>query len=383
MSTKLYPSHLLLAIVVLLSIGAWAGCHSTDEPGAGAAGPSITATATADLIIVERGTPRLTRVQPVPRHVILSSGETIGMSAVAFDQEGRQIKGVSFNWQGVDPEVGSITSSGVLRAGFTKGTFKDALVVTAQPPAGMGPGLVQGTASVTVAEFDVRLPPTRVRVFPEKLEVETSGTYRLVALAVDANGVAIPNMKFKWEVLEPGLPGTIAQNGQFTASKSAGQYLDAIRVTLVPQAGVAQAVSTGVDVHVLDPRSASSRISATVLPQVISIRPGEQMRYTAMLLDRRGQQITPVEPRWEMLDSGAGSISSSGRFAAGEVPGIYSDTILVSMGAKGAEGLLTARGTVIIVEPALLPSPEPAGLARVAIFPERVSYLQVNQLAYP
>ena len=64
------------------------------------------------------------------------------MSAVAFDQEGRQIKGVSFNWQGVDPEVGSITSSGVLRAGFTKGTFKDALVVTAQPPAGMGPGLV-------------------------------------------------------------------------------------------------------------------------------------------------------------------------------------------------------------------------------------------------
>ena len=107
------------------------------------------------------------------------------------------------------------------------------------------------------------------------------------------------------------------------------------------------------------------------------------MRYTAMLLDRRGQQITPVEPRWEMLDSGAGSISSSGRFAAGEVPGIYSDAILVSMGAKGAEGLLTARGTVIIVEPALLPSPEPAGLARVAIFPERVSYLQVNQLAYP
>ena len=305
------------------------------------------------------------------------------MSAVAFDQEGRQIKGVSFNWQGVDPEVGSIASSGVLRAGFTKGTFKDALVVTAQPPARMGPGLVQGTASVTVAEFDVRLPPTRVRVFPEKLEVETSGTYRLVALAVDANGVAIPNMKFKWEVLEPGLPGTIAQNGQFTASKSAGQYLDAIRVTLVPQAGVAQAVSTGVDVHVLDPRSASSRISATVLPQVISIRPGEQMRYTAMLLDRRGQQITPVEPRWEMLDSGAGSISSSGRFAAGEVPGIYSDAILVSMGAKGAEGLLTARGTVIIVEPALLPSPEPAGLARVAIFPERVSYLQVNQLAYP
>ena len=363
----------LLGVLVIL---VWSGCREsepTTEGPSSEAIPPLTAIASADIIIVETGEPRLTQVQAIPAHVVLSSGETIGLSAIPFDQEGRELDQANISWQVVDPQAGSVTPRGVFRAGFTQGTFEDALVVTARIPSGTAQGLVQATASVTVAEFSGQLEPKSVKVFPAMAEVEPGESLHLVALALDANGVAISNMKFRWESLDP-LAGKVSQDGRLTAGDALGDFPDAVRVSLIPsEGGEKPPISSSLSVRVLDPESVKGEVTVTVLPQVISLRPNERIRFTALVLDRKGGQVTPEGTQWEMTDPEAGIISPEGRFAAGSEPGVYSDAIRASIAVPGADDLLVATGTVIVVDvaPPLTPSPE--RMARVAIFPERIT----------
>ena len=220
---------------------------------------AVTTQATADITIVETGSPRLAQVQPVPGHIILSPGETIGVHAIAFDQMGQELRGASTDWQVVNSQAGTVTPSGVFRAGFNTGTFEEALVVTARAPAGMAPGLVQSTVSVTVAEFETGLQPASIRVFPDVPEMELKETLPLLALAVDANGVAIPNKKFEWEVLEPRA-GTVSEDGRLTAGESVGTFSRALRVSLVPGDDEAEQISRLMDIRVMDPTTLETRL---------------------------------------------------------------------------------------------------------------------------
>ena len=304
----------------------------------------------------------------------MSPGEAIKLNVVAFDQNGRELKEVDISWQALDPRAGSISRSGVFRASFTKDTFSNVLVVTAQPPSGskLG-GAVQATASVTVQEFTGRQEPTGIRVFPQAPELAPREALFLTALAVDANGVAIPDIKFRWEMLKPSA-GSISQGNRLTASANVGTYPDAVRVSLVPRGeGLGATISTLLDVQVLDPGSAAHRYSGTVLPQVRSLRPKEHMRFTALIIDRRGNLISPIDPQWEVLDPRAGAISRQGLFTAGEEPSIYRDAIRVSMGIGGVEDRVVAKATVAIVDlSASLGAGARETLPSVAIFPEQV-----------
>ena len=296
----------------------------------------------------------------------------MGLSAIAFDQRGREKERVTINWQVADQRVGTITPSGVFRAGFTQGTFGDALVVTARAPADLGHGTIQAAATVTVAEFRGELQPTSIRVFPDTAEVGPNQSLSLLALAVNTNGVAIPNMKFEWEMLEP-VEGSISSEGRLTAGESTGVFPDAIKVTLADHRdGGSGVISANLDVRVLDSSSIRRRISAIVLPQVISLRPKEGIRFMSMMLDKAGNQIAPTESRWEVLDPRVGVISKDGRFTAGNQPEIYRDAVRVSLTLPGIDKEIVATGTVIIVDIAPPASPEAGKLTKVTIFPERV-----------
>ena len=330
-------------------------------------------TALADLIIVEKSSPRLAQVQPIPISIVISPGETIRLSAIAFDQEGRELKQVSINWQGSDPRAGTITASGVFRAGFNRGHFQDALIVTARAPAALGSSVVQASTSVSVGEFSGQLQPASIRVFPEVKEAQPFETMDLIALAVDPNGVAIPNVKFKWEMLEP-VAGSISEDGRWTASEDLGSFPEAIRVSLaLENQDVTDPLTTRLDVQVIDPLDLAQRVSATTLPQVISLKPAGTIRFTTMILDGAGNQIFPEGSRWETVDARAGIIYQDGNFIAGKDPGIYPDAVRVVMELPGIEDEVIAMGTVIIVDttpPRSLASKEE--LPRVFIFPERV-----------
>ena len=121
--------------------------------------------------------------------------------------------------------------------------------------------------SVTIQDFAGRLQPSDIRVFPEVAEVEPDETVQLLAMAVDANGVVIPNRKINWEILRP-IAGSISQDGRFTAGTAIGEFSQTIRVTMVDDGAQDQpAITTGLDVRVLDPAGESSQVSAAALPR--------------------------------------------------------------------------------------------------------------------
>ena len=123
----------------------------------------------------------------------------------------------------------------------------------------------------------------------------------------------------------------------------------------------------------MDPISATQQISATVIPQVISLRPEQQIKFTTMVLDRRGNPIFPVDPRWKILDPKAGIISQDGQFRAGVEPGVYSDAVQVSMEVPGLEQRVVPVGTIIIQDVTPPASPQPQQLLpTVTIHPNRV-----------
>ena len=371
-TVKSAPAYLLIILLGLTTI-VWSGCRSTqptDRPDT-QTGPELTVSASADVVIVDKGTPRLASVQPVPGHFTISPGETISLSGIAFDQEGRELDAASIRWQVADPNVGTITPSGVFRAGFTTGTFDQALVVTARSPEGMEVGIVQAATSVTVEEFDRQLVPVNIVFFPEIVEVAATESLLLTALAVDANGVVIPDMDFKWEVLKP-LAGSISGGNRLTATSNIGTFADAVKVTLIQTEEAGEVpISASLDVTVLDLENVADRIVASVLPGVISLRPGEQIRFTTLFLDSKGNQITPVEPVWEILDNQAGTIDQRGRFTAAESPEIYVDVVRVTAGLPDTNETLIATATVAIVDvsPPAAVAPESF---RVEIFPARV-----------
>ena len=193
----------------------------------------------------------------------------------------------------------------------------------------------------------------------------------LTALAVDANGVVIPNMDFRWEVLKP-LAGSISGENRLTVASNIGAFSDAVKATLVQtEEASGGPISANLDVTVLDLGNAADRIAASVLPGVISLRPGEQIRFSTLFLDSTGNQITPVEPVWEILDSRAGTIDQRGRFTAAESPEIYVDVVRVTAGLPDTNETLVATATVAIVDvsPPAVIAPDSF---RVQIFPERV-----------
>ena len=367
---------LVLVLLALVGVALWSGCRSSEPEQGEPRGqplPRVVATATAEVVIVERGSPRLTLVQPIPSHLVLSPGETIALSAISFDQSGTEIPQASYTWRGVDPSAGTITPGGVFRAGFIKGTFDRALLVAARAPASLGQGVIQATVSVTIQDFAVRLQPSDIRLFPEVAEVEPDETVQLLAMAVDANGVVIPNRKFNWEVVS-SVAGSISQDGHFTAGKAIGEFPQTIKVTMVADEGQNQPVlTTGLDVHVLDPAGVSRQVQAMTLPQVISLKPGERIRFTSMALDSRGGQVTPRSSRWEIIDPRAGQVSPSGQFTAAADPGIYEDAVRVSLEVADLETPVIANATVIVVE-SVAPRPQTPrrDLPRVVIFPDRL-----------
>ena len=103
----------------------------------------------------------------------------------------------------------------------------------------------------------------------------------------------------------------------------------------------------------VDPAAARRllRITATILPQVISLRPKEQIRhFSTMVLDRRGNLISHGDARWEVLDGRAGVITQRGHFTAGEEPRVYPAAIGVSTRVEGLDEDVRATATVIVVD---------------------------------
>jgi hypothetical protein len=334
---------------------------------------SIIVSATADVRIVDQVLPHLNSVNIIPAHIFLYPGETTKLLAAAYDQRGRPFQGVEFAWRMNVRDVGTVTSGGVFRAGFTTGTFKDAIGLVGTPRVGSRMGPVAAEASVTIIEPRDRLEVASIRVFPGTVEVHSGEDIQLFAYALAVDGTVIPGSQLQWKVNDPQA-GTVSSDGLFLGGTILGTFTDAIQVFTPSDAGSGRGkIVAVVDAVIVDPGSLSSKSSATVLPRVISLREGETVHFDALMMDGKGARIVPSDPMWEVLVENVGNIDEQGLFTAGSVPGVYTDAVRFSGGLPGLDDgtPIDATATVVILDVAGVVGKR-GSLHEVAIFPDKV-----------
>ena len=300
----------------------------------------------------------------------------LDMGNSGLDQFGRELGNVPFNWQVVDPEAGTITSGGIFRASFSEGNFRGAVTVVASPPPGLGLGSVRANVNVTIRRAATGNFPAFLQLFPKVAEVEPGRTIQLTALVTDTGGTLVPGAQPVWEMVND-LSGSVTSKGRFTAGETPGSYPRAIQVSIPPTTeGGAEGITSFLDVLIVEARLDASPIILSIVPQAVSVRAGQSVRFTALALDQRdGQRLDLPQLRWRVLDPAIGTLTENGQLQASENPGVYRDAVEVAItlppsnGGPGQE--LTARATVAILEEPDT-STTPGTPARIAIFPEQV-----------
>ncbi|MBB4634730.1 ice-binding family protein [Longimicrobium terrae] len=292
--------------------------------GACAAG-SISGTATVTVI---PGT--LATVTVTPNPVTLSAGDVRQFTATGRDANGNVVAFTPV-WS-VQSGGGSIDADGTFTAGNVAGTFPN--TVRACSTAACGPGSVSGSATVTV------IPGTlaTVVVTPNPVTLDGGETQQFTATGRDANGNLIAFTPV-WSVQSGG--GTIDADGTFTAGTIPGTYPNTVRACSTAACG-AGSVSGSATVTVLP----GTLATVTVTPNPATLDPGETQQFTATGRDINGNVIA-FTPTWS-VQSGGGTISASGLFTAGNVPGTFPNTVRACSTAACGAGSVSGSATVTV-----------------------------------
>ena len=213
-------------------------------------------------------------------------GDTLRLTAEAFDANGHAVAGAELSWETSDDAVAMVDASGLVTA-TANGTAT--IAATA--------GEASGSAAVTVAQV-----VSSVTVAPMEANFAAlSDTLRLTAEAFDANGHAVAGAELSWETSDDavatvdatGLVQTVA-NGAATITATAGESSGSAAVT------VAQVVS-----------------SVTVAPAETNFGAlGDTLRLTAQAFDANGHAVAGAELSWGTSDDAVATVDATGLVTA-------------------------------------------------------------------
>ena len=150
-------------------------------------------------------------------------GQTVQLTAEAFDENGHAVAGAEFSWESSDAAVATVDAGGLVTA-----VAEGVATITASA------GEASGSAVVTVMQ-----PVASVEVSPSAETIGLGSTLQLTAEAFDENGEAVAGVEFSWEssdaaiatVDESGLVTGVAE-GVATITASAGQAQGTAKITV-------------------------------------------------------------------------------------------------------------------------------------------------------
>ena len=253
----------------------------------------------------------VTRVAIEPGNARIAIGDTLRLTARAFDAEGRAVPGAIVQWfQPGGRFEGSVDSTGLVTAGAT-GTIVAAAVVRV---AGSRP--VSATAEVMV----LPLPVSRIAVEPTvtQMVVGQSITLRATSFATNDDQRTDP---ITWSSDNAAVLA-VAPSGRVTAH-AAGRATVFARVGRVEKA-------TPVVVGVNSVRSIA------IEPARIRGRTGDVLRFSVTGAGLKGPVQTPIQPEWSITPGNA-QIDADGGFVA-DLPGTYQ--VFASFAGRTAEALV-------------------------------------------
>jgi hypothetical protein len=248
-------------------------------------------------------------VSPTPHQVI--AGDTVRLSAKAYDASGRELSDVRIRFaQGGARFEGDVTPDGLVTSGST-GILPVSVVVS-----------VPGSRPF-VERVQVRMvpgPASAVQLAPKITKLVAGQSARVEATPVSKIG-DVSLERVSWRSSAPN----IARVDEFgiVTGMAAG------RATITATAGQARAT---MPVEVI----ANTIASVEVTPARTEVRQGDVVRFRATVKDRGGATISGLTPAWS-FSPGQGMIESDGAFVAYE-PGIY--TVTANYGVRTAQAVV-------------------------------------------
>ncbi len=141
---------------------------------------------------------QVARVSVTPASATLTTGDSIQLSAAAYDGNGDKVVGLAFSWSSSDAAVASVAGKGYVNT-WAEGTTQISAVPLdpsdGQPMAGVTPG----TTTLTVKN-----PVRTISVAPDPAFISEPGAaVQLTATVLDANGSRVEGVSIEWLSLNP------------------------------------------------------------------------------------------------------------------------------------------------------------------------------------
>jgi hypothetical protein len=255
--------------------------------------------------------PTVTRIAIEPANVSIQAGDTVRLSAKAFDANGQPVPGATILWfQTGGTFEGRVDSTGLVTAGKVGSVVAMAMV----RPAGGRP--VTSTATITV----LAAPAATVVVEPVPTKMVVGQSLTLTASVFSASH-DLRGDRVEWVSDNPALL-QVTSSGRITAEKPgvatvsarAGKVEKAIRITIGPNAVR----------------------SLTITPAKASGRTGDVLRFSVAGKTAAGGTVSDLWPEWSITPGNA-AIDRDGAFVA-DLPGTYQ--VFASYAGQVAQALV-------------------------------------------
>ena len=264
-------------------------------------------------------------ISVTPEIIVLKIGESIQLNAKTIDQNSATIPNAEIVWNLSDPRSGSITKEGIFTAGRNPGTFEQAISVVSIQNSPKGIHYTNKSIGVTIiGETKVR-NLSYIEIIPSNPTVVRYQIRKLQAVGYDENGVIIPGVRFIWKLEQPDI-GTLNQLGYLTVEGLPNKYIDGISVTGIWKN---KEINTSNHINIIESSRKFDTYNVQALPQKFYTYPEDKIHLRAIALNGLGEIASGTQLRWEMVNHVAGKIDGNGNFVAGNVPGIYPESIKV------------------------------------------------------
>ena len=324
------------AMITWMSSDGGVATIDADGLATGVSAGEATITATADGVF---GTAMLTVTEPPPPPMItvvmvspaeasIEEGQEQQFEAVAMTDDGTVIADAEFAWMSSDENTATVSSMG-LATGVSAGVVM--IAATA--------GEVSGSAMLTVT---VPPPPVvaTVLVSPMEASIEEGQAQQFEAMAMTADGMAIPDVAIMWSSSDDGV-ATVDADG-LAAGVSAGE----VTITATVDGILGTATLT-----VMEPPPVVTTV--TVTPPMAEIEEGKTQQFFAVAADADGMLIQGAPVTWTSSDESVATVSSTG-LATGVGPG---------------EATITATSAGVTGEATLTVTEAPPVLAKIEVNP--------------
>jgi len=266
----------------------------------------------------------------------LDPGETVDLNATVKDAKGNILADHTVVWSSADPQVATVSSSGVVTAVGPGQT-----VITASSEG------KSGEARVSVNRpKEVKPPPAAVAslsLTPANPTVTAGQTLKLSAEALDADGKSLPDRPVTWKTSDDAV-ALVAPDGTVT-----GVARGSATITATAEG---KAATTRLTVN-----EATVLVAAVILtPASRSIKVGETTSWTASARDPRGKELADRSIGWSSSAPQVASVNG-----AGLITGVAPGTAEIRATVEGKTASVPV--TVVAVQVTQLPPPAnpPAG----------------------